>query len=208
MTAIKICGVTTPGIARLCRSLAVDHIGLVFAARSARKLAPDAAAEIASAAPELSRVGLFVDPANADIDAALPAITAIQLHGEEPPERCAEIRARIGLPVWKAIGVSSRADVAAASAWREACDLALFDTKAPPGAVEGGRGVRFDWALLASPPPVPVWGLAGGLSPANVGRAMGETNAPLVDVSTGVEEAPGIKSPEAVRAFVQAVRTA
>lgn len=208
MTRIKICGVSSADIAAECLRLRVDFIGLVFVARSPRRVNPEQAASLAASAGDVDRVGLFVDPRDEDVAAAVSSLTALQLHGDETPERCADLRTRFGLPVWKALGISSRADVAHSADWAGAVDLVLYDAKPAAGDIEGGRGVRFDWGLLGHRPPVPRWGLAGGLTPHNVGEAIRATNAPLVDVSSGVEDEPGIKNKEKIAAFVQAARAA
>lgn len=208
MTRVKICGVSTAEIVAECRKQQVDFIGLVFAGRSPRCVTPEKACALSEAAEGIGRVGLFVDPRDEDVEAAVASLSAIQLHGSETPARCAELRARFGLPVWKALGVSTRADIERSAGYTGAADLLLYDAKPPPGELEGGRGVRFDWGLLASAPPAPRWGLAGGLTPENVSRAVSATNAPLVDVSSGVEDGPGSKNREKIAAFVQAVRGA
>ncbi|MBZ6378279.1 N-(5'-phosphoribosyl)anthranilate isomerase [Pacificimonas flava] len=206
MTRIKICGVSTPDIVETCRDLRVDHIGFVFAAKSSRAVTPAQAAALAAQAGALSTVGLFVDPRDEEIEAALPAISVIQLHGAEAPARCAEIGARFSRPVWKAIGVGSPADLSGSGAYAQAADLVLYDAKPAPGGPQGGLGVRFDWSLLKDRPPVRDWGLAGGLTPENVGRAIAATRAPLVDISSGVEDAPGQKDKAKIAAFVDRVR--
>jgi phosphoribosylanthranilate isomerase len=133
------------------------------------------------------------------------ALTALQLHGKETPERAAAIRQRFGLPVWKAISVKTRADVEASKAYAGAADLLLFDAKTPEGAaLPGGMGVRFDWTLLRGAPLSMPWGLSGGLGVDNVAEAIWVTKAPLVDVSSGVESAPGIKSVDKITAFCNA----
>jgi phosphoribosylanthranilate isomerase len=137
--------------------------------------------------------------------AATNALTAFQLHGKESPERAAAIRARFNLPVWKAISVKTRADIDAAKAYADAVDLILFDAKTPDGAaLPGGMGLRFDWTLLRGAPLSAPWGLSGGLGIDNVAQAIRVTGAPLVDVSSGVESTPGIKSVDKIMAFCNA----
>jgi phosphoribosylanthranilate isomerase len=150
-------------------------------------------------------------------DALLAAVhvarlTAIQLHGAETPARAAALRARLpaGVELWRALGVGTRAEAEAAGrAWRGLADRLLLDAKPPPGAaLPGGNAIRLDWAMLAGfAPPLP-WALAGGLTPANVAAAIAATDAPMVDVSSGVEDAPGVKSPNRIAAFLAAVRAA
>ena len=132
----------------------------------------------------------------------------IQLHGDEDPARVAAIRAQFGKPVWKVISVAGPGDVSKADAFAGAADFILFDAKTPKGAaLPGGLGLVFDWTLLAAyKGPLP-WGLAGGLSPANVAEAMRTTKAPLVDVSSGVESAPGVKDADLISAFCAAARS-
>ena len=163
----------------------------------------------ARAAGRIGKVGLFVDATDATIADAVAAggLDAIQLHGIESPARAAELRARHGLPVWKALPVTQASDLDGAKAYVGAADLILFDARAPVGAdLPGGLGLVFDWTLLAGyRAPLP-WGLAGGLSPDNVGEAIRTTAAPLVDVSSGVESAPGIKDVDRIAAFCKAAR--
>jgi phosphoribosylanthranilate isomerase len=208
MTEVKICGVSAPDILAAVRSAGAEHVGFVGVPRSPRYIAPTECRALAEGAIGLNRVGLFADPGDDDIALYAEALDAIQLHGGETPERTAEIRARFGKPVWKAIGVSSRRDLDAAARYEAAADLVLLDAKPAPGEMEGGRGVRFDWELLKGwRSPLP-WGLAGGLAPENVAAAVAATGAPLVDVSSGVEEAPGQKSREKILAFASAAKAA
>jgi phosphoribosylanthranilate isomerase len=210
MTEIKICGLSEPESVMAAVGAGANHVGFVFFPRSPRNVLLDAVAGLSSQVPDrVGRVGLFVDADDALIGQAVSAgrLTAIQLHGAEDPARAAQVRARFGLPVWKAANVRTRADIDAALGFRGAADRLLFDAKAPSGSdLPGGNGVRFDWRLLEGVHIGMPWGLAGGLDPDNVAEAVGATGAPLVDVSSGVEDAPGIKSPEKIRAFVKAVR--
>jgi len=209
--AIKICGVTTPEALDAAMAARADHIGFVFFAKSPRNVAPgDAAALAVRAAGRISRVGLFVDAADSLIAEAVAAarLDVLQLHGSETPERAAQLRARFGLPVWKAVAVASAADIARAEAWAGAADLVLFDAKTPKGSLPGGMGLAFDWSLLAAWKHRTPWGLAGGLKPANVAEAVRLTGAPLVDTSSGVESAPGIKDAGLIAAFCAAAHAA
>lgn len=211
-TQIKICGVNTPAALDAGVRHRADYLGFVFFAKSPRNLAlRDAAALGARLAGRASAVGLFVDADDATIAEAIQAarLDAIQLHGSESPERVAALRARLGLPVWKATSVSSRADIDAAARYAGAADLVLFDAKPPKGAdLPGGLGLVFDWTLLAGYRAPFAWGLAGGLSPDNVAQAIRTTGAPLVDVSSGVESEPGVKDEGRIAAFAGAVRAA
>ncbi len=209
---MKICGVNTPAALDAAVRHRADYLGFVFFARSPRNLAlRDAAALGARLAGRARAVGLFVDADDATIAEAVAAarLDAVQLHGAESPERVAALRARLGLPVWKAISVAARADIEGAARYAGAADLVLFDAKAPKGAdLPGGLGLVFDWSLLAGYRAPFAWGLAGGLSPDNVAHAIRETGAPLVDVSSGVESAPGVKDESRIAAFAAAVRSA
>jgi phosphoribosylanthranilate isomerase len=133
----------------------------------------------------------------------------LQLHGRETPARVAEIKARFGLPLMKAIAVAAQADVAKAAAYAEVADRLLFDAQAPRDATRpGGLGTAFDWRLLQGVDPGLPYMLSGGLNAENVAEALRITRAPGVDVSSGVERAPGVKDPERIRAFIRAAREA
>ncbi|MBC2652512.1 phosphoribosylanthranilate isomerase [Novosphingobium aerophilum] len=207
--AIKICGVTTPGAVDSAIRARADHVGFVFFPPSPRALTPREAATLgARAAGRIGRVGLFVDATDALIAEAVDAagLDALQLHGEESPARAAELRARHGLPVWKAVPVASAADIDRAAAYLGAADLVLFDAKTPKGTLPGGMGLAFDWSLLSGWRNRAPWGLAGGLAPGNVAEAVRLTGAPLVDTSSGVETAPGVKDPALIAAFCATAR--
>jgi phosphoribosylanthranilate isomerase len=209
-TRIKICGINAPAALDAAIAARADYAGFVFFAPSPRNLTPDEAAALsARAAGRIQRVGLFVDADDATIAAAVAAarLDALQLHGGETPQRTGELRARFAVPVWKALSVTSVSDIARASAYAGAADLILFDAKAPSGATTpGGLGLAFDWTLLAAYRGPLAWGLAGGLAPDNVGEAIRLTRAPLVDVSSGVESAPGVKDVDRIAAFAYAAR--
>lgn len=208
---IKICGLTTREALDAAIAARADYCGFVFYPPSPRTLTPVAARDLADrAGARIGKVGLFVDPDDALLAQGVEAgsLDAIQLHGRETPARAAEVRARFGLPVWKAIPVTAAADIERAAEYREAADLILFDARTPKGALPGGMGLKFDWSLLAGyDSPIP-WGLAGGLTPHNVCEAIRATRAPLVDTSSGVESAPGEKDVGKIAAFCAAVRSA
>jgi len=211
MTAlIKICGISSPAALDAAVAARADFIGLVFFDKSPRHVAPAAAAALATRAGGRAQVvGLFVDPAPDFLAATLAHVRldAIQLHGAETPEQAAAIAARHGVPVWKALGIRTRADLAAADRYAGAVARVLFDAKPPPGAdLPGGNGLRIDWAVLRGVRSALPWMLAGGLDPDNVAEALAITNAPAVDVSSGVESAPGIKDAARIAAFCAAVR--
>ena len=212
MTAplIKICGINSADALDAALAARADFIGLVFFGKSPRHVdtAP-AAALAARAAGRAGVVGLFVDP-EPDFLASVVAgvgLDAIQLHGRETPAEVAATAGRHGLPVWKALGVKQRADLAEADRFAGAAARVLFDAKPPAGAdLPGGNGLRIDWTLLKGVRPALPWMLAGGLDPANVAEAIAITGAPGVDVSSGVESAPGVKDPARIAAFCAAVR--
>jgi phosphoribosylanthranilate isomerase len=210
-TKVKICGVTTPEALVATLSAGADAVGFNFVAASPRLLSLEAAQALAARAPHLMKVGLFVDADDALIDGAVAAgrLQALQLQGGEGPERIAALKARHGLPVWKGVGVKTAADVRAAGQRFGGADLLLLDAKPPEGApLPGGNGLRFDWRILDEARPDRPWALAGGLTPDNVGEAVRRTGAPMVDVASGVEDAPGVKSVAKIAAFVEAARRA
>ena len=202
----KICGLTKPEDVDAAVAAGASYVGLVFYARSPRNLSlAEAAALAARVPPGVARVALTVDADDAALDALLAAVPVdmVQLHGAEPPGRAAAIRRRV--PVVKALGVRDAADLAAVDAYAGAADMVLVDAKPAPGALPGGNGAAFDWTLLEGRRwPVP-WMLAGGLDAANVAEAVRVTGAEAVDVSSGVESAPGVKDPARIAAFAEAL---
>ena len=186
-----------------------DYVGFVFYPPSPRNLTLGAAAKLGTqAAGHTLRVGLFVDADDALLGEAVAAaqLDVLQLHGAESPARVAELKARFDLPVWKALPVAGRDDVLRANAYTSAADLILFDAKTPKGTLPGGMGVAFDWNLVAGWKGACAWGLAGGLFAENVAEAVRLTGAPLVDTSSGVESAPGVKDAAKIAAFCAAAR--
>lgn len=208
--AIKICGINSAEALDAALGARAEHIGLVFFAKSPRNVSVEQAAALAARAAGRTRVvGLFVDPEPGQVEAVLNAVPldVIQLHGKETPALCARIGSATGREVWKAIGVRKREDLAAASAYAGAADMVLYDAKPPEGApLPGGTGLRIDWSLLKGVRHPLRWGLAGGLTPANVAEAVAMTGASLVDTSSGVESAPGVKDPARIAAFCKAAR--
>lgn len=208
--AIKICGISTAPALDAVIAARADHAGFVFFPASPRNVTPREAAALGLRAEgRIGRVGLFVDADDGLLDEAVAAarLDAIQLHGQESPERAADLRSRFGLPVWKAVSVAAAEDVERAARYVGAADLVLFDAKTPKGALPGGMGLAFDWSLLAGWKNRAPWGLAGGLNPANVAEAVRLTGTPLVDTSSGVETAPGVKDAALIAAFCAAART-
>lgn len=209
MPDIKICGLSTRATVDAAVGAGASHLGFVFYAASPRNVTAEQVLALSRDLPRhVVRVGIFVDPDDALLDKTAPALDAIQLHGGESPERLADIRRRHGLLVWRAVGVASRAEISAAVA-AGGGDRLLFDAKAPTGsALPGGNGVRFDWHLLQGIAVPGAWGLSGGLDVTTVGEAIRQARPPLVDVSSGVEDSPGVKSVSKIKAFVAAARAA
>lgn len=207
---VKICGLSTPETLDAAIRGGASHVGFVFFPPSPRNLSRERAQQLAARVPaHVARVGVFVDPDDAALEAAISAgqLQALQLHNTTP-ERAAAIKARTGLLIWAAVAIKQRADLSAAASYVGAVDRILYDAKTPPGAaLPGGMGVRFDWTLLEGfRHPLP-WALSGGLDPLNVAEAIRVTGADLVDVSSGVETAPGIKDVAKIQAFLTAVQS-
>lgn len=207
---VKVCGLRNPVDITVAAEAGAAYAGFVFFERSPRAVTPAEGRALAQGAPPgLAKVGLVVDADDARLDAILAEVPLdmLQLHGHESPARVAEVRARYGLPVMKAVGISGKEDIARLSDYWPVADQILVDAKAPKGAVlPGGNGVAFDWELLWNLRwPVP-WMLAGGLTPDNVAEAIRVTGAAQVDVSSGVESAPGVKDAARIRAFLKAAQ--
>lgn len=203
----KICGLSTPETVDVAVSGGASHVGLVFYPPSPRHLAFEKAAGLAARVPDrVRRVGVFVDPEDEVVEHAIGSakLDELQLH-KVPPARAASIRARFGLPVWIAVPVRTRADLDSVKEWRGLADRIVYDAKTPPGALPGGMGMRLDWTLLQGFPHPATWALSGGLTPENVREAVGTTGARLVDVSSGVESAPGVKDVDKIARFLQSV---
>jgi phosphoribosylanthranilate isomerase len=207
---VKICGLKTPETLDVALEAGADMVGFVFFPPSPRHVGLAAAAELGRRVGDRARkVALIVD---AD-DVLLKSITdalrpdLLQLHGAETPARVQAIKARFGLPVMKAIAVEARADLAAVKLYDTVADRLLFDARAPREATRpGGLGKPFDWHLLEELDLAVPYMLSGGLDPDNVAAALRITSAPGVDVSSGVERAPGEKDHDKIRAFIRAAR--
>lgn len=208
----KICGISDAAALDAAVAGGARWIGFVFFPRSPRAVTPEQAAVLAAqAAGRIERVGLFVDPDDAQLEETLRRVPLelLQLHGGETPRRVGEIRARWKLPVMKVIKVARAEDLTAVADYAGTVDRLLFDAKAPkdmPGALPGGNALAFDWRLLAGRRWPKPWMLSGGLKPENLAEAVSLTGATAVDVSSGVESAPGVKDPARIRAFLETAR--
>lgn len=207
---IKMCGLTRLEDVAVAAEAGAKYVGFVSFRRSPRHVEPDVAAALARATPEgITKVGLTVDAGDAELDALTSAVPLdmLQLHGSETAARVAEIKARYGLPVMKAIGISDGSDLAQVDVYAGVADQLLIDAKPPRGANQpGGNALAFDWSLITGRRWLLPWMLAGGLTPENVAEALQSTGARQLDVSSGIESAPGIKDPALMRAFVEAAR--
>ncbi len=209
---VKICGVNTPEALEAALEAGADFVGFVHFPKSPRHLSIPAMGALASmVGGRAGKVILTVDADDAQLRALVDAVSPdlLQLHGSESPERVAAIRAMFGVPVMKALPVRTASDLADVPAFAAVADRLLFDAKPDPGALlPGGNGRVFDWNLLHGlDPGLPVM-LSGGLDPSNVAQALASVNVGGVDVSSGVESAPGVKSPEKIFGFVRAARAA
>lgn len=210
---VKICGLSTPEGVNAAIEAGADLVGFVFFPKSPRNVSIEQAALLAPLARRKARiVALVVDADDSLLDAIVAGLDPdfIQAHGSETPERVAEIERLTGAPVIKAIKVRDDTDIAGADAYSTAASLILYDAKAPETlgtALPGGNGHAFDWDLLEGGKR-PAFMLAGGLTPDNVAEAIRVTGAPMVDVSSGVESAPGVKNPDLIRKFIEAAKSA
>jgi phosphoribosylanthranilate isomerase len=209
---VKICGLATQAGLDAALACGADMAGFVFFDKSTRHVSLELAANLGRrAARRTCKVLVTVDAGDALLAAAIKALDPglLQLHGSETPERVAAIRARFALPVMKAIGIFEPADLALVPVFDGVADYLLFDAKAPfAGRQPGGSGTSFDWSLLGTIETKKPWLLAGGLDATNVADALAQTGAPGVDVSSGVENAPGVKDRTKIAAFIAAVREA
>lgn len=207
---VKICGLTDPAHAEDAADLGANFVGLVFYEKSPRFVSFQRAAEIFEFIPsKVARVGLFVDPDDGLLAQAMNNIRLdyLQLHGNESVERVEQVRLEFGMPVIKAVSIAGSADVEAAKAYDGVADMLMFDAKAPSDATRpGGNGLAFDWALLKDTRWQSPWFLAGGLTPETVAQAIAASGAKMVDVSSGVESAPGVKDYDKMAAFIAAAK--
>jgi phosphoribosylanthranilate isomerase len=208
----KICGLKTPEAVGAAVAGGASLVGFVFYSRSPRCVDPAMVKQLeAGVPPAVRKVGLLVDESDARIAEILGNcdLDLLQLHGHETPERVAEIRARFGKPVIKAIPISESADLDRAAAYESVVDYLMFDAKPPKAmanALPGGNALSFDWTLLASRRFQRPWLLAGGLTADNLVDAVRISGAPMVDVSSGVEDRPGEKNVSKIKAFLDAAR--
>jgi phosphoribosylanthranilate isomerase len=203
---VKICGLTAAADVSAAIEAGAAYVGFVFFGKSPRNVSLAQARTLALGVPPgVAKVALTVDADDAMLDALTDQVPLdfLQLHGHESPARVAEVKTRYGLPVIKAIGIAEAADLAQIDVYGGAADQLLIDAKPPPGATRpGGNALAFDWGLIAGRDwPLP-WLLAGGLNPDNVSEAVARTGARQVDVSSGVEVAPGVKDADLIRAFI------
>lgn len=205
---VKICGLSTQEGLQAVADTGAAYVGFVFFPKSPRNVSIEQARELALATPVgLAKVALVVDADNAFLDAITDAVPLdmLQLHGHESPERVLEIKARYGLPVMKAVGISDASDVPNIDLYNAVADQILIDAKPPKSAtLPGGNGLSFDWTLIAKRRWPKPWMLAGGLTLDNVAEAIALTGATQVDVSSGVEAGVGIKDNAKIAAFVAA----
>jgi phosphoribosylanthranilate isomerase len=207
---IKICGINSAEALAVAADAGADYVGFVFFPPSPRYVTPAQAAELRATRPlGPPGVGLFVKPGLDEIADVLAAVRldAVQIYGDANLARA--VRQQFGLPVWLALGVSAPADLAAAERAAKGLDGMVIESKPPPGATRpGGNATALDWSLLAGwKPPLP-WLLAGGLAPDNVAEAIARSGATGVDVSSGVEQTPGVKDAALIRAFITSSRNA
>lgn len=205
---VKICGLKEPETLRAAVRAGAGWIGFNFVEKSPRYVTPAAAASLLMGVGAAVPVALLVDPDNAQVDeTAALGFPVLQLHGSETPDRVADVKARTGGQVWKALGIGSEDDLAHARSYEGVADRLLLDAKPPGGAeITGGHGEVFDWSLLKGWSSETPWMLAGGLTPENVAGAIAATGARAVDVSSGVERVRGLKDAGLIREFIEAAK--
>jgi phosphoribosylanthranilate isomerase len=208
----KICGLSTPETLDVAVAEGAAFVGFVFYPRSPRNVSLPAAAALAARVPErVRRVALLVNADDgflAELVRQVP-LELLQLHGSEPPERVAAIRARTGKPVMKVLHLGEAADLAAVAGYLPVADRLMFEAKPPAAmtnALPGGNAVAFDWSILTGRSFSRPWMLAGGLNAQNLKEAVATSGARAVDVSSGVESAPGVKDRDKIREFLRAAR--
>ncbi|MDO8839241.1 MAG: phosphoribosylanthranilate isomerase [Parvibaculum sp.] len=211
---VKICGLSTPETIEASVAAGADYLGFIFYPKSPRNISLAQARALAAGVPSsVLKVSLTVDADDRTLDGVVEALQPdiLQLHGAETPDRLVELKSRYGITLMKVIGVAEPGDPELCEIYRDSADLLLFDAKPPKsmaGALPGGNGLVFDWSLIAGHRPDMPWMLSGGLTAENVAEAIRITGAEAVDVSSGVESAPGKKDPAAIAAFIRAAKGA
>lgn len=209
---IKICGLKTDEAMAAALAGGASHVGFIFFAKSPRYVEPAQAGRLRQAAiGKAKAVAVTVDADDAFLDDIVEKMhpDVLQLHGAETPERVAAVKARYGLPVMKVFSVSGAADLDRLKPFIGIADRFMFDAKPPKGSqLPGGNGVAFDWRILAGLDAGLDYMLSGGLNAANIGDALRSANPPAIDISSGVESAPGVKDPALIEQFFRAVRAA
>ena len=209
---VKICGLKTPDALDAALEAGADMVGFVFFPPSPRNLGIEAARTLGERVKgRAKKVALSVDATDGELDRVVEALKPdmLQLHGKETPEHVNAVRSRFHLPVMKALPIAERADLSPIRIYAKVADRLIFDARAPERATRpGGLGQPFDWTLLKGIDPGVPFMLSGGLNADNVAEALRITNAPGVDVSSGVERSPGVKDPAKIRAFIRAARAA
>jgi phosphoribosylanthranilate isomerase len=207
---VKICGLSDPKTLKTALEAGARYVGFVFFEKSPRNVSVEVAHDLALSVPAgVCKVALVVNSTDAELDTITDAVPLdmLQLHGNETPERVREIKERYGLPVMKVIGVANVADLAAIDIYSKVSDQILVDAKPHKEAeLPGGNGLSFDWRLIAGRRWAVPWMLAGGLTTENVAEAMSLTGATQVDVSSGVESAPGVKDTSKIASFIVAAQ--
>jgi phosphoribosylanthranilate isomerase len=210
--SVKICGLKTPDTIAAAIEGGASHVGFIFFAKSPRYIEPVEAGRLREAVRGRAQaVAVVVDADDAFLDAIVSEMQPdmLQLHGKETPERVAEVQARYSLPVMKAFSISEAVDLQKIEPYLGVADRFLFDAKPPKGSeLPGGNGISFDWRLLQSLDPDLDYLLSGGLNAENIGEALRLCNPPGIDISSGVESAPGVKDVAAIRAFFHAIEAA
>ncbi|MBD9496461.1 MULTISPECIES: phosphoribosylanthranilate isomerase [unclassified Ensifer] len=211
-TQVKICGLKTAEAAERAVALGASHVGFIFFPKSPRNIEPDDAGRIADRIRGQAKiVAVTVNADNDELDEIVSALNPdiLQLHGSEDAERLLTVKAMYGLPVMKALSVREASDLEKIDAYIGIADRFLFDAKPPKGSdLPGGNGVSFDWKLLDALDGSVDYMLSGGLNADNIGEAMAQTNARAIDISSGVESAPGVKDLKLMESFFNAVRQA
>ena len=208
-TAVKICGLSDPANVSKAIEAGARYVGFVFYPPSPRAISTDTARELSLSIPTgVSSVGLFVDPSDEQLEQTLGIVPLdmIQLHGHESPQRVSEIKARFSMPIIKAFNIREESDLAPVPEYEDIVDWLLFDSKPETASLPGGTGEKFDWSLLKGKTFTKPWMLSGGLTAENVSDGLAQLSPDAVDISSGVETAPGIKDNAKIKAFIEAVK--